>query len=90
MDHAGPGFRLVRGVAGAASVASGGVLRRAEFERDAALGAGPLVVDPVFTGENIPNISSSQDGLHITFGHYLLSNIHGCTRLQATILHLKN
>lgn len=65
MDHAGPGFRLVRGVAVAASVVSGGVLRRAEFERDAAIGVGPLVVDPVFTSENIPDISSNQDGPHI-------------------------
>ena len=73
----------------AAPGSGGKVLRRAEFERDAEIGAGPLAVNPVFTSDNILDISRNQDRPHIAFGHYFLTNAHKSTRLQVLILHLK-
>ena len=43
----------------------------AELEGDAEIGAGPLAVDPVFTGESIPAISSDEDEPHIAFGRFV-------------------
>ena len=46
-------------------------LRMAEIEGDAEIGAGPLAVDPVFTGESVPAISSDEDEPHIAFGRFV-------------------
>ncbi len=43
----------------------------AELEGDAEIGAGPLAVDPVFTGESIPAISSDEDEPYIAFGRFV-------------------
>lgn len=43
----------------------------AELEGDAEIGAGPLAVDPVFSGESIPAISSDEDEPHIAFGRFV-------------------
>ena len=48
-------------------------LRMAEIEGDAEIGAGPLAVDPVFTGESVPAMSSDEDENEprIAFGRFV-------------------
>lgn len=45
--------------------------RMAELEGDAEIGAGPLALDPVFTGESIPAVLDDEDEPHIAFGRFV-------------------